>query len=161
MSATIIRRHELLNPAAFEWEWRSWEVPPHLQKPRYARLADGRRMQIQQVEGDLISGQIIPWESFSLMMANERVKYRRAHIQYKSVAFIACACVFGLIAGFRMFQANQFLGSVIIIICGFVLFPSVKEAITRGMELRLFAIHDPGPNLAARPRDFVIEQISY
>lgn len=156
--SSIIRRHELLNPATLEWEWRAWEVPPYLQKPRYVRLADGRWMQVQQVEGDLVMGQIIPWEAFSLMMANQRARYRREHIQYKAVAFIVCVCIFGLIAGFRIFQAQQFLGAVIIIIAGFVLLGSLQEAITRGMALRLFAIHDPGPNIAVRPIDLVRDQ---
>jgi hypothetical protein len=160
-----IFRSELANPDAVAWEWKSWEVPPHRLKEQWVQLADGRWFQINEAKGDIIQGSIVPWESFKLMMRENRDRYAKIHQEFSGALFVAgiCAVLLGTSLGlaFKVPQLRDYWGLLGLTgIIGLVFgIPAIQHVVMKSLELRSVPLYDPGPNPETmHPRDFVEDQ---
>lgn len=164
MSAAVyVYRSDLLEPHAVPWSWSQHDTAGHLQmRPRYARLRDGRWMQLHQVEGEIVSGHIMAWEQFALMMANNR----------RNVGLLAAkrnaAGVFLMIgAGLLLYgvQSLQDRPGVVGLVCSLVGFGlglgGLKEAVTAAFAMTNYVVIDPGHNLYVRPSQQMPPQQMY
>lgn len=160
-----IFRYELAKPDGLPWEWKSWEVPPHRLKEQWVQLADGRWFQVNEVKGDIIQGTIVPWESFKLMMRENRDRYAKIHQEFMGAFVVAVICVV-LIGGalglaLKVPAMRDYWGLLGVIGCAGLLFgiPAIPHVVMKWIELSSVPIYDPGPNPETmHPRDFVETQ---
>jgi hypothetical protein len=163
----IVYRENLMHPEALEWVWRSWEMPLYLQKPKWVQLRDGHWMKVDQVEEELVQGEIIPWEAFKMMMSAEKAKYLKLYAQFAAGFFVVAACVIIGAGSLRLvllpqFEENRFLFIGLVLICAVIGLMTCGGTFAKWRQLSLMSILDPGPNpRTLYPRQAVEDQMPH
>lgn len=160
---SYVYRTDLLEPHTVPWTWSQWEmVNPMLNKPRFARLVDGRWMQVVQAEGEVISGHVMSWEEFSLLMNNQRRNRADTATMRNTCIVVACICAAVAFHGQSNYSGgNGLVGLIEMVIGGVGCFGSMREALKHALQLRRFVVMNPGPNVLMRPAQQIVDQAPY